>query len=276
MSFSSVGIGLKHKHFQEILASRPPVGWFEVHSENFFNLFSPAAKYLEKIREIYPISMHGVGLSLGSADGLDKNHLAKLKTAIDHFKPFLVSEHISWGAAGNIHTNDLLPLPCTKESLNVISDNIKQTQDFLGRQILVENPSSYLQFENDEMPEWEFVSRVAEDSGCGLILDINNIYVSATNHNFSAQKYIEFIPAEFVKEIHLAGYSESTIEGEKILIDTHGNKVFEPVWDLYEHAIDKLIAAPTLIEWDTDIPALNVLLAEAKKAEQIISKNKAA
>ena len=163
MSFSSVGIGLKHKHFQEILASRPPVGWFEVHSENFFNLFSPAAKYLEKIREIYPISMHGVGLSLGSADGLDKNHLAKLKTAIDHFKPFLVSEHISWGAAGNIHTNDLLPLPCTKESLNVISDNIKQTQDFLGRQILVENPSSYLQFENDEMPEWEFVSRVAED-----------------------------------------------------------------------------------------------------------------
>lgn len=270
---SGAGIGLRHKHFNNFTEDKKPdIGWLEVHSENFFNPASAAHRYLESIREHYAISAHGVGLSLGSADGLDKKHLEKLKWLVDYFKPTLISEHISWGRIGKRHSNDLLPLPYTEEALRVLTNNIKHVQDFLGRRILVENPSSYLTFTSSHISEWEFVARTAEESGCGLLLDINNIYVSSVNHGFSAEEYIDSISSDYVSEIHLAGYSVSKIEGKDILVDTHGTKVYEQVWELYEHAIKKLGNVPTLIEWDTDIPELSVLLDEAKKAETIMNK----
>ncbi|MDA0780862.1 MAG: DUF692 domain-containing protein [Rickettsiales bacterium] len=268
----NVGIGLRGKHYKEVLENAPKVNWFEVHSENFFAQGGMAIHILERVREKYPVSFHGVGLSLGSADGLSDEHLKKLKNIVDRFKPCLVSEHISWSNIGSTTLNDLLPLPYTDESLSVLVDNINHTQDYLGRKILVENPSSYLEYNDSTMTEWEFIQKTIEKSGCGLLLDVNNIYVTCKNHNLDANEYLQNIPYDAVGEIHLAGFEEKQIKDKPILIDTHGDKVSDDVWKLYEQTIGLSGIVPTLIEWDTNIPEFDILLNEAKKAQDILNR----
>ena len=266
------GIGLRGQHYTQVLEEQPKVNWFEVHSENFFAEGGMSIHILEKVREKYPVSFHGVGLSLGSSDGLCEKHLKKLKNLVDKFKPGLVSEHISWSNIGSTTLNDLLPLPYTNESLSTLVDNIKHMQDYLGRKILVENPSSYLEYTQSTMTEWDFINKTVQQSGCGLLLDVNNIYVTCQNHNLDAGEYIKNIPYESVEEIHLAGFSEKEIEDQSILIDTHSDKVCDEVWGLYEDVIKNSGLVPTLIEWDADIPELDVLLSEASKAQDILNK----
>jgi uncharacterized protein len=276
MSLSPIrlsGIGLRAPHYQEVLTHLPPVSWWEVHSENFFSKGGLSLHILTKIREHYPVSFHGVGLSLGSADPLDIHHLASLKKLVERYQPMLVSEHISWSRASGIVANDLLPLPYTEEALAITVSHIQQVQDTLGRQILVENPSTYLQFTCSTMPEWEFMAEVSRQSGCGILLDINNIYVSSTNHNISSTDYLEAIPASAVHEIHLAGHSAQQIEGQTVLIDDHGSAICPAVWELYRKAIKRFGKTPTLIEWDTNIPALAILQQEAAKADKIMEES---
>lgn len=263
---ANAGIGLRAKHYQDILSAPPAIGWFEAHSENYFAEGGLPLYYLERIRSNYPLSLHGVGLSLGSTDPLNREHLRKLKSLVARFEPGLVSEHLSWGSVSERYLNDLLPLPYTEEALAHVARRIVQVQDFLGRQILVENVSSYLQFKQSTIPEWTFLAEIAARSGCGILLDVNNIYVSAVNHQFDPLAYLHAIPAEAVQEIHLAGFDGN---GE-CLIDTHGKAVCDDVWTLYRHALAHVGNVPTLIEWDTDIPALSVLLEEARKAETLL------
>lgn len=260
------GIGLRAPHYREVLSTRPAVGWLEVHSENFFGDGGQPLHYLEQVRAHYPLSLHGVGLSLGSTDELNREHLGKLKRLAEHIEPALVSEHLCWSSAGGRYLNDLLPLPYTEEALAVVSAHLRQAQDFLNRPILIENVSSYLQYSHSTIPEWEFVSQVAARSGCGILLDVNNIYVSAVNHGFDAGAYLESIPVAAVGEMHLAGFDSN---GD-CLIDTHGKPVSDAVWALYRHAVRRFGRVPTLIEWDTDIPPLAVLLEEAHKADAIL------
>jgi uncharacterized protein (UPF0276 family) len=262
-----VGIGLRAPHYHQVLETLPAVGWLEVHSENFFAAGGPAKHFLQRFREFYPISLHGVGLSLGSTDPLSLTHLAKLKDLVERIDPILVSEHLCWCHAGGRHLNDLLPLPYTEEALSHIVSRIAETQDYLGRQILIENVSSYMQFVDSSIPEWEFVAEVSRRAGCGILLDVNNIYVSSVNHDFDPKDYFVAIPPEAVCEIHLAGFDET----DECLIDTHGKRVADPVWSLYEEALQRLGPKPTLIEWDTDIPALSVLLEEAEKATSFMT-----
>jgi len=261
----STGIGLRSPHIAEFLETKPAIDFVEVHSENYFADGGIVLTTLQEICDHYPLSLHGVGLSLGRTDNLDANHLRKLKRLVDRFEPQWVSDHICWGALGDRYANDLLPLPYTDEALNILCDHISYTQDYLGRTILIENVSSYLSFAQSEIPEWEFVSAAAQKTGCGILLDINNIYVNAKNHALNATAYIDHIPSQHVEEIHLAGFTDNGL----CLIDTHGNPVCDAVWDLYRYAMLKLGNKATLIEWDTDIPALDILLAEAKKASDI-------
>lgn len=259
----NVGVGLRATHYQEILKTLPKVGWFEVHSENYFGAGGQPLYFLEQIRNYYPISLHGVGLSLGSTDALNQLHLKKLKNLIQHIQPGLVSEHLCWGSIGGRSLNDLLPLPYTQEALHHIVGHIRQAQDFLDRRILIENVSSYLQFKYSAIPEWEFLREVATLSGCGILLDVNNIFVNSINHCFDPMRYIDAIPVDAVEEIHLAGFDTDG----NCLIDTHGTPVSKEVWALYEYALASFGAKPTLIEWDTDIPPLATLLREATKAQ---------
>ena len=261
------GIGLRAPHYRELLARNPALSFVEVHSENFFGDGGQPLWYLTKFREQVPISTHGVGLSLGSTDPLDRDHLAKLKRLVDRIDPVIVSEHLCWVGVNGRFLNDLLPIPYTEESLAHVVSRVTEVQDFLGRQILVENVSSYLEFVDSDIPEWEFVREVAARAGCGILLDVNNIYVNATNHGFDAETYINAISRGSVGEIHLAGFQDT---GE-ILIDTHGSAVSDVVWRLYRLAIDRFGCVPTLIEWDTDIPVLDVLLGEAQKADAILA-----
>jgi len=261
------GIGLRTPHCREMIESRPAAaGWLEVHSENYFGDGGQPHAFLETLRADYPLSLHGVGLGLGSTDPLDSEHLRRLAQLIERYQPGLISEHLCWSAAGGRHLNDLLPLPYTEEALAHVVQRILRTQEFLGRAILIENVSSYLRFTHSTIPEWEFLAEAARRTGCGILLDVNNIYVSAVNHGFDAQCYLAAIPAQAVQEIHLAGYDDSGA----CLIDTHGTAVSDPVWSLYRDAIRRLGERPTLIEWDTDIPALDVLLAEARQADAIL------
>ncbi|MHB8471866.1 MAG: MNIO family bufferin maturase [Gammaproteobacteria bacterium] len=260
------GIGLRTPHHREVLDTHPAVAWFEVHSENFFADGGPAHDILTAVRCDYPLSLHGVGLSLGSNDPLNRWHLDKLKTLMERYQPGLVSEHLSWSSVGGRYLNDLLPLPYTEEALRHISTRIQQVQDYLGRQILIENLSSYLQFTNSSIPEWEFIAAVAQHSGCGILLDVNNIYVNSRNHGFDASAYLQAIPVPTVKEMHLAGHTD---EGD-CLIDTHSRPVAPAVWTLYEQAVRRFGRLPTLIEWDTDVPPLTVLMSEAARAEAIL------
>ena len=259
------GIGLRAPHHHEILAAAPAVGWLEAHSENYFADGGPAIAALERARERYPVSLHGVGMSLGSTDLLDVEHLRKLKALIARVEPGLVSEHLSWSSVNGRFLNDLLPLPYTEEALRHVCARVCEVQEHLNRQILVENISSYYLFAHSTIPEWEFVAAVAQRTGCGLLLDVNNIFVSATNHQFDPSQYLQAIPVQAVGEIHLAGHESN---GE-LLVDTHSRPVCDAVWALYRHAIRRIGEVPTLIEWDNDLPELSVLVAEAHKADVI-------
>jgi len=260
------GIGLRSPHVAQVRRDRPPIGWLEVHSENYFVDGGPALAALEAIRADYPISLHGVGLSLGSADALDAGHLAQLKRLAARVEPALISEHLCWGRIDGRHLNDLLPLPFTDEALALCCDRIDAVQAALGRVLLVENVSAYLRFASDAMAEWEFVAAVARRTGCKLLFDVNNVYVNAMNHGFDPRVYLAAIPGEAVAEIHLAGFDASG----PCLIDTHGTRVAPPVWALYRATIERFGAKPTLIEWDTDLPGLDVLQDEAAIAQSIL------
>ncbi len=264
----SAGIGLRAPHYRELVETQPAVGWLEVHSENYFGPGGKPLQYLELLREHYPLSLHGVGLSLGSVDPIDGVHLRSLKALMDRFEPGLISEHLCWNSVGGQHLHDLLPLPFTEEALAHVCDRIDAVQSFLGRTILIENISSYMQFAHSDMQEVDFISAVAQKTACGILLDINNIYVNTTNYGGDAVAFIDSVPINSVREIHLAGFDHYSDTG--FLIDTHGTRVSDAVWALYRHAIRRFGPVPTLIEWDTDIPPLAVLLDEAMTASNIM------
>ncbi len=267
------GVGLKPDHYREILETRPDMGWFEVHAENYMCAGGPPHRYLTAIRERYPISLHGVGLSIGSDGPLDKQHLARLKTLNERYEPGLFSEHLAWSTHDEVYLNDLLPVPYNDETLTRVADHIDEVQETLGREMLLENPSTYVQFETTIMTEVEFLREIVRRTGCRLLLDVNNVYVSATNHDYDAIAYLDDFPLQHVREIHLGGHApEHDDTGAALLIDTHDREVIDPVWILYERVIDRAGAVPTLIEWDTDIPAWNRLAAEAVRAENVLSK----
>jgi len=264
------GIGLRAAHYRDLLAELPDVGWLEVHSENYFGDGGQPLHYLERARSRYPLSLHGVGLSLGSAQGLDRRHVERLAALVRRVEPDFVSEHLSWGAIPGRHLNDLLPLPYTEEALAVVAANVDAVQHTLGRAILVENISSYLRFRHSTIGEADFLAALAARTGCGILLDVNNIYVSATNHGFAPAaflgSFLDALPADAVREMHLAGFDQA---GE-LFIDTHGTRVAPAVWELYRLALERYGRVPTLIEWDTDLPELAVLLAEAATAESLM------
>ena len=267
------GVGLRSQHYRDVVASNPTIGWFEVHSENYFGKGGAPLQYLEKIREDYPISLHGVGMSLGSVDALDGQHLEMLKGLIARIAPGLVSEHLSWSSFGGDFFNDLAPLPYTEEALRHLVDRISQVQDCLGRYILVENPSSYLEYDYSTIQEYEFLNELSRRTGCGILLDVNNVYVSCQNHGWDAFGYLQGIAADRVGEIHLAGHKVNRVGDKDILIDTHNQPVCAEVWKLYQCAVQVVGAKPTLIEWDTDVPALSVLVDEARQAESFMERN---
>ena len=270
------GIGLRACHHADILARRPDVGFLEAHAENYFAPGGAHRRAIEHLRSDYPVSLHGVGLSIGSTDPLSRSHLEQLARSVREIDPMLISEHLCWSSVGGRFTNDLLPLPYTEEALRNMAARVREVQDFLGRQILIENVSSYLQFTCSQMSEWEFLSALVREAGCALLLDVNNIYVNAMNHGFDAQEYLQGIPQHAVREMHLAGHTISRIDEREIRIDTHSTPVCNEVWALYGSAVKRFGAVSTLIEWDQDIPALEVLVAEAHKAEQIVKEHHAA
>lgn len=266
----SVGIGLRTPHYRDLLDLRPDLGFLEIHSENYFNPDGLNRFYLEKIAAHYALSFHGIGLSLGSSEVISKSHLDKLKELVDFFQPALVSDHLSWSSLQGNFFNDLLPIPYTHEALQNFVKNLNQVQDHLQRQILIENPSSYLEYKNIDMGEPEFINEIIAQTGCGLLLDLNNIYVSASNHKYSVEKYLDAINDQAVQEIHLAGFTKKTVNNARILIDSHSTYVSDEVWDIYRKYItDSKTDAVTLIEWDLAIPALSKLIAEQNKARQI-------
>ncbi len=257
------GIGLRASHYADFLGARPAVGWVEVHSENYFGAGGYDRHVLQRVRADFPVSLHGVGLGLGSAEGFSDSHLAKLRDLADWIDPALVSEHLCWGTTSGRHFNDLLPLPYSGEALRLVAGRVERVQEALGRRILVENVSTYVSVESD-MQEGEFIAELARRTGCGVLLDVNNLYVNQVNHGTGALAQMEKIDA--VDEIHLAGH---LVSGD-LLIDNHGDRVAGAVWQLYEAALARFGPLPTLIEWDTDIPALGVLLGEAAKAQTLM------
>lgn len=266
---AEAGIGLRFRHHRAILDQRPRIGWLEVHSENYFG-GGPSVRTLEDIRRDYPLSLHGVGLSLGSAEGIDPIHLARLRDLVRRLEPGLVSEHLSWSVADGAYLGDLLPLPLTEEALEIFCRHVDRVQAALDRRILIENPSSYLRWRHSTIPEWDFLVAVARRTGCGILCDVNNIAVSAWNHGWDAEAYLAALPPAMVEEIHLAGHAIRTIEGRTLRIDDHGSRVAEQVWALYAEALARFGAVPTLIEWDTDVPPLEVLLDEAALATGLL------
>lgn len=267
-SISGAGIGLRSPHYDYIKSQLPAVPWFEVLIDNYLGRGGQIQQHLRDICEHYPITFHGVGMSLGSTDPLDRHYLSSLKQMITDYQPVQISDHLCWTGFQNQYSHDLLPMPYTKEAAAHLANRIEQVQDYLGQRILVENVSSYLQYRQSEMDEAEFVTYVCELADCDLLLDINNVYVSAYNHEFDSMTYINAMPGHRIKEIHLAGYED---QGH-YLLDTHSHQVYQPVWDLYEHAVTTFGAIPTLIEWDNKIPAFPVLHQEAKKAGDIMQK----
>lgn len=270
------GIGLRPPHHRAFVDGSPAVGWLEVHSENFFCEGGEALRLLDSVRARYPISLHGVGLSLGSPAGAAgyaaaDAHLEALARLVARTEPVLVSEHLCWSAVDGTHFNDLLPLPYTEEALAVVCDRIDQAQQRLRRRILIENVSAYVRFAHQTISEPEFVAAVAQRTGCGILLDVNNVYVSACNFGFDARAYIDAMPAVAVEEIHLAGHDLCADGTDHFLIDTHGRAVQDAVWKLYDYTLARLGPRPTLVEWDTDIPPLAVLQNEANQAQARLS-----
>lgn len=265
------GVGLKAEHYEAILRSGPDIGWFEIHAENYMGDGGPPHHFLEAIRERYPISLHGVGLSIGSDGPLDKDHLARLTVLNERYTPGLFSEHLAWSTHEGAYFSDLLPVPYTEETAARVSDHVSQVQDALGRRMLLENPSTYLTFADSTMSEIRFLEIVTEKTGCGLLLDVNNVFVSATNQGYSHEAYIDEFPLDLVGEIHLGGHAEDQDDqGDRLLIDAHDRPIIDPVWALYARVIEKSGRLPTLVEWDTDIPDWPVLFAEAERAERVL------
>ncbi|MCB1478130.1 MAG: DUF692 domain-containing protein [Rhodobiaceae bacterium] len=271
---AKAGVGFKPEHARAIFAEdEPSAGWFEVHAENYMGAGGPPHAMLTVLRERFPVSVHGVGLSIGAEKGLDPEHLKRLAAVVERYEPGLVSEHLAWSTHDTHYLNDLLPLPYTQATLELVVSHIGQVQDALKRQILLENPSTYIRFETSTMSELDFLSEVAKRSGCGLLLDVNNVFVSATNHGYSPEDYIDGFPLHAVGEIHLGGHAEDEDDlGAPLLIDSHDREVVDPVWALYERLIGKTGRMPTLVEWDSDLPDWPVLAAEAKHAAAILDR----
>jgi uncharacterized protein len=264
------GIGLRFPHHNAVIAQRPRVAWFEVHSENYLG-GGAAIRDLETIRRDYPVSLHGVGLSLGGADGLDAAHLGRIVRLAERIEPGLVSEHLSWSVSEGHYLGDLLPLPLTEEALDVVCTNVDRFQEAVRRRILLENPSNYLRYRHSTIPEAEFLNTVAQRTGCGLLCDVNNIFVNAANHGWDPQAYLDALSPAEVKELHLAGHAaKSLCDGAVILIDDHGSQVDAAVWELFDKAVQRFGPLPTLIEWDTNIPPLQALLEQANRAAAVL------
>jgi len=264
----AAGIGLRTTHlaqFAGLDGPRPTVAWLEIHSETFLCDGGPRLAMLDAVAAHYPLSCHGVGLSLASFEGLDKSHLARLKRLFDRVRPVCLSEHLAWSVNQGLYLNDLMPFPYTEASLATVCDNISQAQDAFGRKILIENPSAYVSFEDSTLPETAFLTRIVERTGCGLLLDINNAYISAANRSWNVDDYLREIPADAVGEVHLAGHS--TASG--LLIDTHDTYVDKSVWKLFESTASRIGPRPVLIEWDAQLPDIAILLSEAAKADAI-------
>ena len=267
---AAAGIGLRFQHHRAMLDTRPAVAWLEAHTENYFG-GGTSIHTLEAIRRDYPISLHGVGLSLGSTDGLDASHLEHVREVVRRIDPGLVSEHLSWSVVGGTYLADLLPLPMTDEALDVVCRNVQRMQEALQQRVLVENPSSYLRYRHSTIPEWEFLAAVARRTGCGILCDVNNIYVSACNHGWDTATYLAALPVQSIGEVHLAGHSVRQLgAGQVLRIDDHGSRVAPEVWALYVLALARFGPQPTLIEWDTNVPPLDVLLAEAAHAADLL------
>ena len=269
---TEVGIGLRFQHHKDVVDTHPDVPWFEAHTENYMGGGAPL-RYLESIRKNYPISLHGVGLSLGSADELNSEHLERVCRTVERIEPGLVSEHLAWCVFDGTYAVDLLPLPMTDEALDVVCAHVDQVQTALKRQILIENPSTYLEFARSPIPEWEFMAAIAERTGCGILCDVNNIFVSASNHGWSASEYLNALAPESIGEIHLAGHSVRDVgRGRTIRVDDHGSPISSQVWPLYAEALRLFGAVPTLIEWDNNVPTLDVLMGEAAHATAVLNR----
>ena len=267
----AAGIGLKPQHYREVLSQQPAAGFFEIHAENYMGEGGLPHHYLAQIRERYPISLHGVALSIGGQDDLDRDHLSRLKSLLLRYDCMLFSEHLAWSTHEGAYLDDLLPLPYTRETLERVCRHISETQEFLGRRMLLENPSTYLLFEQSTMTELEFIAEVVKATGCGLLLDVNNVFVSCQNHNMDPRAYLDAFPMQHVGEIHLAGHDERIDDcGAPLLIDAHGSEVADDVWALYEHTVGLTGPVPTLIERDANIPSLDELMQEASRATQIM------
>ncbi|MBQ1500333.1 MAG: DUF692 domain-containing protein [Sphingomonas sp.] len=263
--FAGFGLGLRKPHYAEFLETRVAVDFVEVISENFMVEGGRPLRILREVRERYPVALHGVSMSLGSADGLDGAYLARLRALVDEVEPLFVSDHLSWSRIEGFNSHDLLPLPYTEEALRVVAENIARAQDALGREMLIENPSTYIDFAGADMTEWAFLDALCASTGCGLLLDVNNVFVSACNHGFDPLAYLDGIPHAHVRQIHLAGHSQ----GAELLIDTHDQPVPDPVWKLYAHVLPRLGPVATMIERDDAIPPLHELLAELGTARRI-------
>lgn len=266
------GVGLKPEHFRTILDTRPAIGFFEVHAENYMVAGGPFHHYLERIRADYPLSIHGVGLSIGGAQPLDELHLDRLAVLLDRYQPESFSEHLAWSSHNDIFFNDLLPAPYHTGTLALVCEHIDRVQERLGRRMLLENPSTYVEFDASTLPEEDFISEVVKRTGCGLLLDVNNVYVSCVNHGRSSSAYLRALPLAATGEIHLAGFAEDVdAAGDRLLIDSHGASVANDVWDLYAEALGYVGPMATLIERDNDIPTFAVLHAEARDAEALMA-----
>ena len=266
------GVGLKPEHYAAILADEPDIGWFEIHAENYMGAGGPPHRYLSAIRDRYPLSLHGVGLSIGAERPLDREHLKRLKALNQRYQPGMFSEHLAWSTHETVFFNDLLPLPCNPASVRRVADHIDEVQETVGRRMLLENPSSYLLFVESTMSEVDFLAEVARRTGCGLLLDVNNVQVSAVNQQTDAIAYLDAFPVAHVGEIHLAGYApEDDGKGSPLLIDAHDRPIDPYVWQLYEHTIARTGPVPTLIEWDNDVPEWPVLFAEAARADAVLT-----
>lgn len=265
------GVGLKANHYRTILETRPDIGFFEVHAENYMSAGGPPHRYLSAIRDRYPLSLHGVGLSIGADRPLDHAHLKRLKQLIERYEPGLFSEHLAWSTRASAFLDDLLPVPYTTESLTRICAHIDETQDVLGRRMLLENPATYLAFAESTYSETDFIAEIVRRTGCGLLLDVNNVYVASTNQQWDPVRYIDEFPLAHVQEIHLAGHAhEADEKGRPLLIDSHDRPVADIVWNLFQHAIELIGPLPMLIEWDANLPDWPGLQAEADRAEAVM------
>lgn len=266
------GLGLKHEHFVEVLETAPDIGFFEVHAENYMVAGGPFHHYLGLIREQYPLSLHGVGLSIGGEGPLNREHLARLATLIERYQPHSFSEHLAWSSHGPVFLNDLLPLAYDSATLQRVCKHVDQVQSTLKRPMLLENPSTYLQFQRSTLEETDFISEIIRRTGCGLLLDVNNVYVSCINHQLNPLAYIDALPLHAVGEVHLAGFAEDADSlGDRLLIDDHGSPIDNAVWQLYEQVLARIGPMATLIERDNQLPAFSVLLTEAEQADWHLS-----